>query len=380
MNRFEQCVAAGAPGIPRDELLVYLSDAADALDYMRQTFSLQHLDIKPENLLILGGRVKVADFGLVKDIEDVTVSLVGGLTPVYAAPEVFRGPSQPAQRSVQPGHCLPGTAHRRLAVLRDATMRSSPRSTSAAVPGWRRCRLTTGPSSPGPWPRTPKIAFRRAATWSSTCAMVRGSGKSASHADLPSSASKGPRTRHERDENCRHGVPQAAGAQGAAGAHGSRRRPNRRSRPARPCRSKALPCPPAPSSAISTSELPGRNSSRAHRRRMIGRRSSAGRRRPSRILPPLETAAGAWRLRPCLVLGLGGTAGLVLNGLRLRWSDRFGDLAAMPALQMLLVDSDRRSLAEATQGDLVPRAAALAKHSPCRCARPKSITRLRKSI
>src|SRR5208282_4558537 len=91
MNRFEQCVAAGSPGIPRDELLVYLSDAADALDYMRETFSLQHLDIKPENLLILSGRVKVADFGLVKDIQDATVSLVGGLTPIYAAPEVFAG-------------------------------------------------------------------------------------------------------------------------------------------------------------------------------------------------------------------------------------------------------------------------------------------------
>src|SRR5208283_3560795 len=91
MNRFEQCVAAGAPGIPRDELLVYLSDAADALDFMRQSFSLQHLDIKPENLLILSGRVKVADFGLVKEVQDATVSLVGGLTPVYAAPEVFSG-------------------------------------------------------------------------------------------------------------------------------------------------------------------------------------------------------------------------------------------------------------------------------------------------
>ena len=30
MNRFEECVAAGSPGIPRDELLVYMSDAADA--------------------------------------------------------------------------------------------------------------------------------------------------------------------------------------------------------------------------------------------------------------------------------------------------------------------------------------------------------------
>ena len=91
MNRFDQCLAEGALGIPRQELLVYMSDAADALDYMRQTFSLQHLDIKPENLLILSGRVKVADFGLVKDIQNVTISLVGGLTPTYAAPEVFKG-------------------------------------------------------------------------------------------------------------------------------------------------------------------------------------------------------------------------------------------------------------------------------------------------
>ena len=31
-----------------------MQDAADALDYMSQRYSLQHLDIKPENLLILG--------------------------------------------------------------------------------------------------------------------------------------------------------------------------------------------------------------------------------------------------------------------------------------------------------------------------------------
>ncbi len=66
---------------------------------MQEVFSLQHLDIKPENLLILGGRVKVADFGLVKDIQDPSVSLVGGWTPVYAAPEVFKG--HPSYRSDQ---------------------------------------------------------------------------------------------------------------------------------------------------------------------------------------------------------------------------------------------------------------------------------------
>ena len=68
-----------------------MRDAADVLDYMSEEHSLQHLDIKPENLLLLAGRVKVADFGLVKDIHDATASMMGGLTPLYAPPEVFDG-------------------------------------------------------------------------------------------------------------------------------------------------------------------------------------------------------------------------------------------------------------------------------------------------
>lgn len=91
VDRFEQCRKANLPGIPREELLGYLHDAADALDYMLQTHSLQHLDVKPENLLLVSGRTKVADFGLVKEIADKTRSLVGAMTPTYAAPEVFEG-------------------------------------------------------------------------------------------------------------------------------------------------------------------------------------------------------------------------------------------------------------------------------------------------
>ncbi|MGB7344996.1 MAG: tubulin-like doman-containing protein [Pirellulaceae bacterium] len=81
----------GSCGIPRDTLLSYLRDVADGLDYLHQLYQLQHLDIKPANLLMVGGRVKVADFGLLKDLRDIECSVVGGLTPIYAPPEVFDG-------------------------------------------------------------------------------------------------------------------------------------------------------------------------------------------------------------------------------------------------------------------------------------------------
>ena len=77
-------------GIPHDELISYLRDAAEALDYMQQHHDLQHLDIKPENLLLSGRHVKVADFGLVKEVVGRTLqSMIGGMTPTYAAPEIF---------------------------------------------------------------------------------------------------------------------------------------------------------------------------------------------------------------------------------------------------------------------------------------------------
>ncbi|MFC1758271.1 tubulin-like doman-containing protein [Planctomycetota bacterium] len=90
-DRFDQYQAKGVAGIPRNELLGFLRDAADALDYMNHSHSLQHLDVKPENLLIVGGHIKVADFGLVKEIQDVEQSFTGGLTPAYASPELFDG-------------------------------------------------------------------------------------------------------------------------------------------------------------------------------------------------------------------------------------------------------------------------------------------------
>lgn len=91
MDRYRECRAQQLPGIPRAELLRYLREAAEALDLMNQDYDLQHLDVKPQNLFLVHQHVKVADFGLVKDLEGRSASVTGGLTPVYAAPETFDG-------------------------------------------------------------------------------------------------------------------------------------------------------------------------------------------------------------------------------------------------------------------------------------------------
>jgi serine/threonine protein kinase len=90
-DRYKECKSQGLPGIPRDELLRYMEEAAEALDLMNNTYQLQHLDIKPQNLFVMFNHVKVADFGLVKYLEGAQASVTGGLTPVYAAPETFDG-------------------------------------------------------------------------------------------------------------------------------------------------------------------------------------------------------------------------------------------------------------------------------------------------
>jgi hypothetical protein len=90
-DRFRECRNQGLPGIPRDELLRYMAEAAEALDLMNIEHQLQHLDIKPQNLFLVHNHAKVADFGLVKDLEGMMASVTGGVTPVYAAPETFDG-------------------------------------------------------------------------------------------------------------------------------------------------------------------------------------------------------------------------------------------------------------------------------------------------
>src|SRR5205085_2759377 len=82
----------GLPDSPRDIRLGLLEDAADGLDHLIEKHNLQHRDVKPRNLFLVADRVKVADFGLVKSLERSSSSgLMGGVTPIYAAPETFKG-------------------------------------------------------------------------------------------------------------------------------------------------------------------------------------------------------------------------------------------------------------------------------------------------
>jgi serine/threonine protein kinase len=74
---------------PPQELVRYVKEAAEALDYLHQQ-QVMHRDIKPANLLLLQGHIKVADFGLAKVLEHQAsrTATMGG-TPAYMAPEVW---------------------------------------------------------------------------------------------------------------------------------------------------------------------------------------------------------------------------------------------------------------------------------------------------
>jgi ribosomal protein S27E len=95
-HRYKECKAQGLPGIPRDELLRYMEETAEALDLMNVQHGLQHLDIKPQNLFLVHNHVKVADFGLVAGQAALKTAVADGITPHYAAPERFQGGVSPS--------------------------------------------------------------------------------------------------------------------------------------------------------------------------------------------------------------------------------------------------------------------------------------------
>lgn len=304
-ERFEACRSNGLRGIPRDELMRYMRDAADVLDYMNEEHSLQHLDIKPENLLMLAGRVKVADFGLVKDIHDATASLMGGLTPLYAPPEVFDG--RPSRRSDQYSLAI---------VFQEMLTGELPFPGNTAMQLARqhmhaRPRLSALPE------QDQEVIARALA--------------------------KSPEDRYA---NCRELVDALELSDKAQSAHaGDSRQAARRREGA----TNSIPRDPSvrkvyPTEAYGDESVDGGASARL-RESSVPRVSVSP---PVRTLPPIELADVPHVARPTLFLGVGRSAGRILLQLRRRLEDRFGTSTGIPALQTLLLDTDPKDLLSVT--------------------------------
>lgn len=97
-ERLDYCrKALGLPGIPPEELLHYMREAADALDYLHGLNKL-HRDIKPDNLLITtpqSPHVKVGDCGLLRD-RSLMATMAAQGSPPYIAPEAWFAKTVPA--------------------------------------------------------------------------------------------------------------------------------------------------------------------------------------------------------------------------------------------------------------------------------------------
>ncbi|MEX0714476.1 MAG: serine/threonine-protein kinase [Pirellulales bacterium] len=93
--RLEECQRDGLEGIPQKELLGYMEDAARAIDYLNSPrhnlgaglAAVQHCDIKPFNIMIVGGAAQVCDFGLARMLGDVRKTATAAGTIAYVAPE-----------------------------------------------------------------------------------------------------------------------------------------------------------------------------------------------------------------------------------------------------------------------------------------------------
>jgi eukaryotic-like serine/threonine-protein kinase len=304
-DRFDECTQQGQPGVPRAELLSYLHDAADALDFLSQKHTLQHLDVKPENLLLLAGHVKVADFGLVKDVGKSQASLVGGLTPLYSAPEVFQG--SPSKQSDQYS----------LAVLYQEMLTGVLPFDGATAAELTLQHLHDEPDL-SPLPAKDRYILSRAL------------------AKEPSQRFNSCVELIEALQTVREDAAESWTASGTTAT----------------AFESAAPTAPVLRGPGRVTELFGDQASGRPREVSTSMLLDVAPLENGAAikLPALELSEGRFTPSPALVIGVGGAAGEVVKLLRHRIAKQFGD-DGVPAIQLLLLDSDAKAIGKALQGD-----------------------------
>ena len=330
-DRFRECTAEGLVGIPRDELLRYMEEAAEALDLMNIQYQLQHIDIKPQNLFLVHNHAKVADFGLVKDLEGRMASVTGGVTPVYAAPETFDGwisrycdqysLAIVYQELLTGRRPFTGTSLRQLILQH---LQASPNLSS--LPGADREAIGRSLS------KNPDDRFP-------TCLdLVRALQSSGPDRAIPAKSMQD--THHE-----------------SGAAHDTTELPSAA------CRADATrhPDPPADDGADNVVAATAEPQQAAAKTRWINVQENRQRREEelfrARRVP--EEARGDGILFPALVLGLGQLGLGVLHRLRRKIHVHVGPIEKVPNIKLLYMDTDPESLRRAAKADS---AAALTPH------------------
>jgi hypothetical protein len=313
-DSLEESQAAGLMGIPRDSLLRYLRDAAEALDHMHEVHSLQHLDIKPRNLFLVSDRVKVADFGLVKNLAAAS-GIMGGVTPLYAPPETFTGEVSATsdQYSLAIVYQELLTGHRpfngkNARQLAQQHMNEAP--DLRALPEAERSVVARALDK-NPLKRFPNcLAFVRMlySSRSASLANILIGQDSASGGRGPLASGNRPKTIIDTMENV-----QLEGHLDVSPVEGLE--PVDLGIPVEQLEAELGNCNEAISNLGLTLAQP-----------MTG------------------------TLRPTLILGLGGFGRRALLELRCRLLDRFGDLEKVPLFRFLLIDTDPEGLKQATKG------------------------------
>ena len=269
----------------------------------------------------------MGDFGLVKDLQDVHCSSISGLTPVYAAPELFDG--RPNNHSDQ--YSLAIVYQEMLTGVLPFEGRTT--AQLAAQHLHSRPRLDRLPAAdqadhrPGPGQRSRSSVSPVAGRWSTRCGRPRlacAAGRLAAPLNLA-----GLRCRPRRLVKTEH--PALAGRRRAEPPSARGRDPGHRG----PCRRRST-CRLLPGTRrqrLSAHDL--------HRHRWAGRPRAA-------------------------------------RSLHRRLVDRFGDINAIPALQTLVFDTDAETL-KTGHRRRAGRCWATTRPSSCRCGRPPTIAANRTS-